>query len=157
MTAARGVGRRRSRLVAIALGAYFAFAGNGGDEGGDASRGAAANAELGMIEEHRPEVGEEAPDFALLDARDGETVRRLSDYEGTPDRAEPARATLVRAMPAGDAELPGRRRTRSATTWRSCWSTPRSHRNAQPASSRTWIRRYHRCWTRPARWASTTA
>ncbi len=38
---------------------------------------------LGPLVPGRPEIGEPAPDFALVDARDG-TVRRLSDYRGTP-------------------------------------------------------------------------
>lgn len=37
---------------------------------------------LGPLDPQRPKVGEPAPDFALLDARDGTTVRRLSDYRG---------------------------------------------------------------------------
>ncbi len=37
--------------------------------------------DLGMLEPQRPKVGEVAPDFALVDARDG-TVRKLSDYRG---------------------------------------------------------------------------
>jgi len=39
--------------------------------------------DLGPLSPKRPEVGEEAPDFALVDARDG-TVRKLSDFRGTP-------------------------------------------------------------------------
>jgi peroxiredoxin len=38
--------------------------------------------DLGMIDDGRAEVGAPAPDFALLDVRDGSTVRRLSDYRG---------------------------------------------------------------------------
>jgi peroxiredoxin len=37
---------------------------------------------LGVLDAQRPEVGQPAPDFALLDVRDEETVRRLSDYRG---------------------------------------------------------------------------
>jgi peroxiredoxin len=36
---------------------------------------------LGPLVPGRPEIGEPAPDFALVDARDG-TVRKLSDYRG---------------------------------------------------------------------------
>lgn len=36
---------------------------------------------LGVLEPNRPKVGELAPDFALLDARDG-SVKKLSDYRG---------------------------------------------------------------------------
>jgi peroxiredoxin len=38
--------------------------------------------QLGMLDTPRPEVGQVAPDFALLDVRDGQTVRRLSDFRG---------------------------------------------------------------------------
>ena len=37
---------------------------------------------LGVLDSRHPEVGEPAPDFALVDARDGQTVRRLSDFRG---------------------------------------------------------------------------
>ncbi|MCC6382375.1 MAG: TlpA family protein disulfide reductase [Dehalococcoidia bacterium] len=37
---------------------------------------------LGPLDPQRPKIGEPAPDFALLDARDGTTVRHLSDYRG---------------------------------------------------------------------------
>jgi cytochrome c biogenesis protein CcmG, thiol:disulfide interchange protein DsbE len=40
------------------------------------------NASLGPLDPNRPKIGEEAPDFALLDARDGVTVRKLSDFRG---------------------------------------------------------------------------
>lgn len=36
---------------------------------------------LGVLEPNRPKVGEVAPDFALLDVRDG-SVRKLSDFRG---------------------------------------------------------------------------
>jgi cytochrome c biogenesis protein CcmG, thiol:disulfide interchange protein DsbE len=55
---------------AVGVVAYLFVA--GGDDG----------PEVGMIDDHRPEEGGIAPDFALLDVRDGETVRRLSDYRG---------------------------------------------------------------------------
>ncbi len=42
----------------------------------------AAGARLGPLDPQRPKVGEPAPDFALFDARDGRTVRRLSDFRG---------------------------------------------------------------------------
>ena len=41
-----------------------------------------SDAQVGMLDEHRPEIGEIAPDFALVDVRDGETVRKLSDFRG---------------------------------------------------------------------------
>lgn len=40
------------------------------------------NAGLGPLDPNRPKVGETAPDFALLDARDPATVRKLSDFRG---------------------------------------------------------------------------
>jgi peroxiredoxin len=46
---------------------------------GDDTKG---EGEIGLIDDFRPEVGKPAPDFALVDARDGTTVRKLSDYRG---------------------------------------------------------------------------
>lgn len=62
-----------SVAAAFALGVviWFIMAGGGDDD-----------ANLGVIDDHRPDTGEIAPDFALLDVRDGETVRQLSDYRG---------------------------------------------------------------------------
>lgn len=37
---------------------------------------------VGLIDDAKLEVGKPAPDFALVDARDGTTVRRLSDFRG---------------------------------------------------------------------------
>lgn len=37
---------------------------------------------LGPLDPQRPKIGEPAPNFALLDARDETTVRHLSDYRG---------------------------------------------------------------------------
>lgn len=51
-----------------------------GDDNPRAEDGAAEI--LGVLDPARPEVGKPAPDFALIDTRDGETVRRLSDYRG---------------------------------------------------------------------------
>ena len=58
--------------VVVAAGVVGAVMLRGGDDG----------PEVGMIDEHRPEIGEIAPDFALVDVRDGETVRQLSDFRG---------------------------------------------------------------------------
>ncbi len=44
--------------------------------------GSEAGPEFGPVDSFSPEVGEVAPDFRLLDARDQETARRLSDYRG---------------------------------------------------------------------------
>lgn len=40
--------------------------------------------DTGVIDPQRPEIGEPAPNFALVDARDGRTVRTLADYRGKP-------------------------------------------------------------------------
>jgi len=40
--------------------------------------------ETGVIDSHPPEVGELAPDFALVNARNPELVVRLSDFRGKP-------------------------------------------------------------------------
>lgn len=45
---------------------------------------ASSRSDLGPLDPERPEIGKPAPDFALLDVRDGTTVRKLSDYRGTP-------------------------------------------------------------------------
>ena len=51
--------------------------------GGPATPAAASRAgPLGPLVPQRPKIGELAPDFALLDARDGTTVRKLSDFRG---------------------------------------------------------------------------
>ena len=39
---------------------------------------------IGVIESHRPEIGQPAPDFALRDARNPDRIVRLSDFRGTP-------------------------------------------------------------------------
>lgn len=70
-------------LLALVV-AYFLYSGDD-DEGDDAAAngdGTPATLTLGVLDPERPEVGEVAPDFALLDTRDGETVRKLSDYRG---------------------------------------------------------------------------
>ncbi len=74
----------RQNLLAVALMGVAAFFAAGtvfyliatGDDGanGDSS--------VGVIDEHRPEPGDIAPDFALQDIRDGEIVRQLSDFRG---------------------------------------------------------------------------
>lgn len=38
--------------------------------------------DTGPLDSKRPEISRPAPDFALVDARDGSTLRRLSDYRG---------------------------------------------------------------------------
>jgi peroxiredoxin len=59
-------------IALVAAAAVWLFTGGEAD----------APADLGLIDSQRPEVGEPAPDFALLDVRDETTVRKLSDYRG---------------------------------------------------------------------------
>lgn len=61
-------------VLAVAAVAAFVIFRTGSDDG--------ASTRLGMLDSRRPEVGQKAPDFALIDARDGATVRKLSDYRG---------------------------------------------------------------------------
>jgi peroxiredoxin len=77
--------------VAAAAGitAYLFLSGDDGD-GAPAANGFETGSptpgtdnDLGPIDPDRPEVGKPAPDFALVDARDG-TVRKLSDFRGRP-------------------------------------------------------------------------
>lgn len=46
------------------------------------SKTATVKSDIGPIGPGRPKDGEPAPDFALIDARDGVTVRKLSDFKG---------------------------------------------------------------------------
>lgn len=55
----------------------------GGDEGEEGPLGQADIA-IGLIDSHRPEVGEPAPNFALANARHPERIVRLSDFRGRP-------------------------------------------------------------------------
>ncbi len=77
-------------VVAVAVGAYFFL---GEDEAPAAEAidcsqdlakcsGVTPAAGTGVLQPERPEIGQPAPDFALIDARDGVTVRKLSDYRG---------------------------------------------------------------------------
>ena len=77
-------------VVAVVAVAVWYFA-SGGDDEGTATFDRAApelvgtvGLETGVIDDHRPEVGQPAPDFALANARDPERVVRLSDFRGTP-------------------------------------------------------------------------
>ncbi|MCA9829659.1 MAG: TlpA disulfide reductase family protein [Dehalococcoidia bacterium] len=94
-------GRKQGRTGQVALGlaavvaiavATFLFLRAGGDDSttpaasdpfAPTGTAAAARPDLGPLVAARPTVGELAPDFALLDARDG-SVRKLSDFRGTP-------------------------------------------------------------------------
>ena len=59
----------------------------GHGRGGRGRRTAASDgggAFTGVLDSHRPEIGEPAPDFALADARDPSRIVRLSDFRGRP-------------------------------------------------------------------------
>jgi len=66
--------------VIIGIGVWL-VAFSGGDDNADAG-GGGDGPRVGLLDDFRPEVGKPAPDFALVDARDGTTVRKLSDYRG---------------------------------------------------------------------------
>lgn len=61
-------------VIVAAVAAWYVLTGGDG--------AAPADAALGPLEDRTAEIGKPAPDFALLDARDGATVHRLSDYRG---------------------------------------------------------------------------
>lgn len=61
-------------VIAVGAVAYAMF-----PRDGDSPKDGAV---VGIIDGWRPETGKPAPDFALVDARDGTTVRKLSDYRG---------------------------------------------------------------------------
>lgn len=69
-------------LFGVIGAAAVVFAMRGGDDDGDDAGGETVDVRIGVLDPFRPENGEPAPDFALVDARDGETVHRLSDYRG---------------------------------------------------------------------------
>lgn len=68
-------------LFGVIGAAAVVFAMRGGDDDGG-GEGKTVDVRIGVLDPFRPEDGEPAPDFALVDARDGETVHRLSDYRG---------------------------------------------------------------------------
>lgn len=69
-------------LFGVIGAAAVVFAMRGGDDDGDNTGGETVDVRIGVLDPFRPADGEPAPDFALVDARDGETVHRLSDYRG---------------------------------------------------------------------------
>lgn len=78
-------------VVAVAVLAVWLFAFGGDEEDAPAPLVldrpellGTVGLETGVIDNHAPEVGELAPDFALANARDPERVVRLSDFRGTP-------------------------------------------------------------------------
>ena len=79
--------------IALAVVGYFVLSGddnaasgpgalNGGAIG--TASGLTPVANTGVLDPQRPEVGKPAPDFALIDVRDGTTIRKLSDFHGKP-------------------------------------------------------------------------
>ena len=71
-------------IVAIGAG-IWAFAGGSGSSETDSGESLlASDVALGMIDSHRPKVGKPAPDFVLVNGRDGTEAIRLSDFRGTP-------------------------------------------------------------------------
>lgn len=71
--------------LAIGAAAWLFVAGDDDEAPGasTAGSGLVASADgLGPLDSRGPELGQPAPDFALVDARDGTTIRRLSDYRG---------------------------------------------------------------------------
>jgi peroxiredoxin len=76
--------------IALAVVGYFLLSGDGGGTGtlkggsiGSAS-GLTPIPNTGVLDPQRPDVGKPAPDFALIDVRDGTTIRKLSDFRGKP-------------------------------------------------------------------------
>ena len=67
--------------IVVAAVAVWLFVAGDSDEAGALGD---ADVAIGLIDSHRPAVGELAPDFALVNARDPEKVVRLSDFRGTP-------------------------------------------------------------------------
>jgi cytochrome c biogenesis protein CcmG/thiol:disulfide interchange protein DsbE len=91
VTAPAPAQRRLPGLLALAGALAFAagvtaylFLSGGGDETFVANVSAVPTpfSNTGVLEPQRPKVDSPAPDFALIDARDGQTVRKLSDYRG---------------------------------------------------------------------------
>lgn len=68
-----GVAMALAAAIAVAAAVYLMTGGE--DE-------TAQGARLGPLDDSVATLGKPAPDFALIDARDGVTVRRLSDYRG---------------------------------------------------------------------------
>ncbi len=83
--------------LVVAAGAFYLFVNTGSDSPAADDSNPIAGTPLpdlpgaptavpgtGPIGPERPEVGQPAPDFALLDVFDGTTVHKLSDFKGTP-------------------------------------------------------------------------
>ena len=70
-------------IVVAAAGAWV-FLGSGDTESSGDDGDSRSGETLGVIDEHRPEVGGKAPNFVLSDGRDEDKVIRLSDFRGKP-------------------------------------------------------------------------
>lgn len=70
-------------MVAIGVATFFFL---GGDKatpkGSNLAGGPTPVPNTGVLQPQRPNQGDPAPDFALIDARDGTTIRKLSDFRG---------------------------------------------------------------------------
>lgn len=71
-------------MVAIGVGTFFFLGGtNSGSSSTANTRGGPTTVpNTGVLQPQRPNEGDPAPDFALVDARDGQTIRKLSDFRG---------------------------------------------------------------------------
>ncbi len=72
-------------MVAIGVGTFF-FLDSGRSTSGSGSNATAGGPtpypNTGVLDSRRPNLGDPAPDFALVDVRDGTTIRKLSDFRG---------------------------------------------------------------------------
>ncbi len=100
-------------LVAVGVSWYLFAPGDGSSAGSNAPGGPTPVPNTGPLDTRRPEIGKPAPDFALVDARDGVTIRKLSDFRGKgvivnwyASWCNPCRAEMPDFMAALDA-LPG--------------------------------------------------
>lgn len=71
-------------MVAIGVGTFFFLGGTGSPTSNKnlTNGGPTAVPNTGVLQSQRPNEGDAAPDFALVDARDGQTIRKLSDFRG---------------------------------------------------------------------------
>jgi len=71
-------------MVAIGVATFFLLGGaqSPSNRNGLTSGGPTPVPNTGVLQPQRPNQGDPAPDFALVDARDGKTIRKLSDFRG---------------------------------------------------------------------------
>lgn len=70
-------------MVAIGVATFFFLGGDKAtSKGGSLAGGPTPVPNTGVLQPQRPNQGDPAPDFALVDARDGTTIRKLSDFRG---------------------------------------------------------------------------